>query len=62
VTKHIIVGSQFTENRDMTSLVAVVNYRTVCTWFYVAAQMIHGVNGFFVTLLNYVKRVELRPT
>jgi len=38
---------------------------SICTWFYVAAQMMQRVNGFVVTLLIHVITVvitvELRP-
>jgi len=35
---------------------------SVCTWFYVDAQMMHRLNGFVVAWLSHVVSSELRPT
>ena len=47
----------------MKSLYITSGHRvsSICTWFYVAAQMIQRVNSFVVSLLIRVVRVELRP-
>jgi len=38
------------------------NVSSVCTWFYVAAQMTQSADNVHETLLSHIISVELRPT